>query len=106
MRSAGQTLLDLIFEMKSTAIPDVAYPSVDLQDAYLDFKAILASDEMYKSQDTDGVDLGNSNKIRKLILRLHKEGIDKTWLSNDIKDVFNKLVPLVIRDKKIKTKVI
>jgi len=106
MRSAGQTLLDLIFEMKSTAIPDVAYPSVDLQDAYLNFKASIQNDQMFISQDTDGVDLGNSNKIRKLILKLNKDGIDKTWIDKDTKDLFKELVPLVIRDKKIKTKVI
>lgn len=98
---ANHVLTHLIDKMKSTVIPTDEYPSNDIMDAYLDFKAELRNTWLYVGLDVGDSKIGNFKAIKRLLIKLGKAGIRKTWLDIHVKILFDVLIQkLKMTDKK------
>lgn len=93
---SNRLLTGLIGTMKVTTIPTDEYPSKEIMDAYLDFKALLRNTWLYQVLDNGPGFIGNFKKVRKQVIKLNKAGIEKTWLEPDVKIAFNNLVKKLI----------
>ena len=100
MKPPGHALTDLVWRMKYYAIPNDSFPSKKIQDAYLDFQAIMFNDTIYKNLVVEGGEIGTFNKVKKHILAFHNTKGSENWLDKDQREAFNILINLILKNEK------
>jgi hypothetical protein len=91
----GHALTNLVWHMKHYAIPNNSFPSKKIQDAYLDFQALMRNDVLYKNFKVEGAEIGKFKDVEKPIYQYHKADPTRSCLDDKQREAFNRLITLL-----------